>query len=518
MRVLWDSANVVGSMDQRIRSAGPSREECDNASGLRGCGHVEVKAAHWTSTASDVRRAFAHAWLGYCQYAWGFDELKPVSQKGINNFGGLGISILDSLTTLWLLDLPQGFERAEGFVRDELNFGKLDQDVSVFELTIRALGGLLGAHALSDRPIFLQRARELAEQVLPAFDTPSQLPWPYWNLHRGNRSASPSQAQPSSIADAGTLQLEWRYLGHATDNPQFSKAVDSAFEAIQTAGVKGLLPSLLTPPWRHPTAALPSKITVGGTSDSYYEYLLKQWLLSGGCDRRYKELFLDFMEDLPRLLNQQQLGPGNVQGRGAQTYRLFEVSFDNTVTGKMEHLGCVVPGLIALALLTLPEDDLQGQQADWMALAEGLTASCVEMWTSTQSGLAPEHVHHSPDASSDDHAQVPMDGQHSLLRPETAETLFYMFRLTGNETYRHWGERLFRALQAHSRTSAAFSSVADVNRVPTVKADSMHSFVLAETFKYLYLLFAPPSTLDLSKFVLSTEAHPLRVMASCNTA
>merc|ERR1712136_94147 len=117
--------------------------------------------------------AFLHAWKGYTRYAWGRDELRPLSRTGTNPYGGLGLSILDSLTTLLLFDLSTEFEHAMEFVRRHLVFGAEDPQVSVFELTIRALGGLLGAHSLSGRHSLLRRARELAERLLPTFNTTS---------------------------------------------------------------------------------------------------------------------------------------------------------------------------------------------------------------------------------------------------------------------------------------------------------------------------------------------------------
>merc|ERR1719421_2852211 len=107
---------------------------------------------------------------------------------------------------------------------------------------------------------------------------------------------------------------------------------------------------------------------------------------------------------------------------------------------------------------------------------------------------------------------IPHDGAHSFLRPETVESLYYMFRLTGDEKYRKWGAQIFHAIAENAWTNAGYASVEDVRVMPTQKTDLMHSFVLAETFKYLYLLFSPPDLLDLNKYVLNTEGHPLLVM------
>jgi len=461
---------------------------------------ADTAQERWTGVAKEVREAFLHAWRGYQRHAWGADELRPVSGQGRNSFGQIGLTIIDSLTTLHLMDLPEEFERATAYVEKELRFGLGDAWASVFELTIRALGGLLGAHSLTGKQVFLDRARELAEQLLPAFNTTSQLPLSQWNLHRAEGDKG---SMPSVLAEAGSIQLEWRYLAQQTGDARFEEVADAAFEAIQATGIRGLLPALLSAPSASPPRLVSSKFTLGGQCDSYYEYLLKQWLLGGKRDAKFKELFLGFMAELPALVR-----PAPSRG-AARPLRLLEADAHGRVVWKMEHLSCFVPGMIALAQLTLPPEDVAQHQWQWESMAEGLTASCVEMWTSTKSGLAPEHAHVSS-LPPHDWLEVPAAGKHSLLRPETVESLYYMFRLTGNSRYREWGEQIFRAIVAHSRTEVGYSSVVDVNSVPTRKDDTMHSFVLAETFKYLYLLFAEPGLVDLDEYVFNTEGHPLR--------
>jgi len=453
----------------------------------------------WRGPALEVREAFLHAWKGYTRYAWGRDELRPLSRTGTNPYGGLGMSILDSLTTLLLFDLSTEFEHAMEFVRRHLVFGAEDPQVSVFELTIRALGGLLGAHSLSGRHSLLRRARELAERLLPTFNTTSGLPLHSWNLRRWEDVAT---SNPCILSEVGSIQVEWRHLSVQTGDVQFQMLADRAFAAIQAGGVKGILPVHLTPPHHVPPRPIESKFSVGGRADSYYEYLLKQWIQTG--DNYFKDLFFDVMRELPVLIRP-STGPG--------PYRIIEIDGFGQVRWKMEHLSCFVPGTIALALLTLPEEDLSQHRAQWFALAEGITASCVEMWTSTPSGLAPEHVHVNHDWPRGP-LEVPEEGKHSLLRPETVESLFYMFVLTRDEKYRRWGEQIFSAIWTHGRLPSGFATVADVRVVPTVKVDEMHSFLLAETFKYLYLLFSPPGTLDISRYVMNTEGHPLS-LKSC---
>merc|ERR1719265_1433313 len=166
--------------------------------------------------------------------------------------------------------------------------------------------------------------------------------------------------------------------------------------------------------------------------------------------------------------------------------------------------------MVALGLLTLPEQDTKSHKAEWTALAKGLTASCSEMWTFTSTGLAPECMDISPKHPNEPDG-IKVHCSHSMLRPETAESLYLLYRLTGDVQYREWGEQIFRSMLEYSETSSGgFASVENVMQYNSDKKNEMQSFVMAETFKYLYLLFAPPDLLELDRYVLDTEGHPLR--------
>ena len=104
---------------------------------------------------------------------------------------------------------------------------------------------------------------------------------------------------------------------------------------------------------------------------------------------------------------------------------------------------------------------------------------------------------------------IPPDGTHNLLRPEAMEALYYMWYHTGDPKYRKWAAEMFHALKKYSKTVYGYTAIKDV-RNPVQKMNSQESFWLAETMKYFYLIFSPRSRLDLSEFVITTEAHPLR--------
>jgi len=254
-----------------------------------------------------------------------------------------------------------------------------------------------------------------------------------------------------------------------------------------------------------PVRVLSSKLAFGALADSYYEYLLKQWIQSPE-ETRFKEMWLEVMDEVASLVRPQpKAGNDNFS-----SFKLVEIASGGETLWKMDHLSCFAGGMLVLGLHELPSSDLvvRSRNGTWWHLAEGLTESCVQMWTSSKSGLAPESFSVRPTAPFD-FTEVPQTGRHSFLRPETAETLFYLHRITGDEKYRVSGRRLFKAIVEHSKVGPGFATVQDVNVVPTQKVDEMHTFVMAETFKYLYLLFSPADRLDLGRFVFNTEGHPL---------
>ncbi|CAI8037211.1 Endoplasmic reticulum mannosyl-oligosaccharide 1,2-alpha-mannosidase [Geodia barretti] len=103
-----------------------------------------------------VVEAFQHAWKAYKEHAWGKDELKPISKES-NEWFDLGLTLVDSLDTMWLMGLSDEFDEARNWVQQEMVVG-VDKDVNLFETTIRVLGGLLSTYHLTQDQLFLDRA------------------------------------------------------------------------------------------------------------------------------------------------------------------------------------------------------------------------------------------------------------------------------------------------------------------------------------------------------------------------
>lgn len=151
-----------------------------------------------------------------------------------------------------------------------------------------------------------------------------------------------------------------------------------------------------------------------------------------------------------------------------------------------------------------------------MKLAEELTYTCYQMYRRMPTGLSPEVAGMNLNPAGADDLFVTFGTQHNLQRPETVESIFYMYRATHDPKYREWGWQIFEAFEKHTRVKAGYASIDSVRRPENPgHRDKMETFYLAETLKYLYLLFSDnPALLPLDKFVINTEAHPLPVYSS----
>lgn len=283
-----------------------------------------------------------------------------------------------------------------------------------------------------------------------------------------------------------------------TGDKKYAEAADKALYAVLDASDgKGLIPIYLS--YSNPTRVLPSRISFGAMGDSYYEYLLKLWIQGGKKEDRLKNQWILAMDEMHEKLVRKT--------SGGQTY-IAGMSARGGLEHKMDHLACFVAGMLELGYRTLPKHEVQER---WHTTAAELTATCHAMYTQQPSGLSPEYADFNGPSLS-----VPGDAPHYLLRPEAAEAVYYMWYFTGDVKYRAMARDILSAIRQGCRAPFGYSAVRDVRKSPRYlqMSDSMESFFLAETLKYLYLTFSPRETLDLSQWVFNTEAHPMRVWES----
>ena len=373
---------------------------------------------------------------------------------------------VDSLDTLLLAGLTDEATKAHALVVGRLSF---DRDLSVknFEVTIRLLGGLLSGYQMTGDRRLLELARDLGTRLLPAFDSPTGMPYMFVNLRTGKTAGA-----KSNPAEIGTLLLELGTLSRLTGEPVFEgKAKRALLELSRRRSRIGLVGEEIDVE----TGAWVSRAShVGGGIDSYYEYLPKSARLLGDadCARLWREsvtaLNAHLADEAPSGLWYGQVD----METGARTATEFGA------------LHAFLPAVLAFG------GDLPR--------ARRLQESSLRMWN--LAGIEPEVL--------DYRTMKIVEGAYAL-RPEIVESAYYLYRYTKDPRYLEMGRVFFEALVAHCRTEDGYTVLKDVRTME--KGDLMPSYFLAETLKYLYLLFAPDDTLDFQAVVFNTEAHPLRL-------
>lgn len=184
---------------------------------------------------------------------------------------------------------------------------------------------------------------------------------------------------------------------------------------------------------------------------------------------------------------------------------------------KMDHLVCFLPGTIALSIMELRSANKELLHPDDEKVARQLMETCIAMYRKYETGLAPEIVYFNeldnPSQEQQEDLILHSQDAHYLLRPETVESLFYLYRMTGERRYQDEGWQIFQSLVKYCKTPCGgYSGIKDVRQEVPVFDDVMQSFFLAETLKYLYLLFSNSSLVPLSEWVFNTEGHPFRKM------
>ena len=415
--------------------------------------------------AAQVRDELLHAWRGYERYAWGHDELKPVSRSAHDwHRDTLLMTPVDALDTLLLMGLKDEAARARKLIVETLSF---DRDIPVknFEITIRILGGLLSAYQATGDPKLLSLADDLGTRLLPAFSSPTGMPYMYVNLKTGKTSGA-----KSNPAEIGTLLLEFGTLSKLTGKPVYyekaKKALTALHERRSKIGLVGEEIDVETGAWLSPASH------VGGGIDSYYEYLLKCGRLfgDGDCTRMWAESL--------RALNAHLAD----EAPSGLWYGQVDMNSGRRTAAEFGALHAFLPGVLAL-----------GGDMD---RARRLQDSCLKMWN--LHGIEPEVL---------DYRAMSVVSPAYPLRPEIIESAFYLHRLTKDPKYLEMGRTFFEGIREQCRTEAGDTVLKSV--VTKEKGDLMPSYFLAETLKYLYLLFSE-EPVDFEKVVFNTEAHPLR--------
>ena len=406
-----------------------------------------------------ARGLFTHGYDAYMAHAFPRDVLKPLSCTGADGWGSISLTLIDTLDTLALMNNATEFARAVSWCVDHVSFD-VDETVSLFETTIRALGGLLSAHLLaSDRTLGLMDATpydpragllalavDLADRLMPALNTSTGIPYGSVNLRRGVDAA---ESPIACTAAAGTLALEFGALSALTRDGRYAAAAQrAAFAVWRRRSTKDLLGAhvhLESGAWTQADSG------IGRGIDSFYEYMLKAHLLLGGDG--YLAVFHDAYHAALAHLHRAPWYVDAHLASGQVTWPLFN------------SLQCFWPGMQSMIGETeLAIETLRAFHSLWRHL-----------------GYHPEGFNL--------HDLAIQTGQEGYpLRPEHAESLFYVHRATGADEWLRAGADVLASLQ-RLRVPCGIAALSDVaNRTPE---DAMESFFLSETAKYLFLLFDP---------------------------
>ncbi|XP_046434864.1 mannosyl-oligosaccharide 1,2-alpha-mannosidase IA isoform X2 [Neodiprion fabricii] len=444
-----------------------------------------------------VKEMMKHAWDNYVRYAWGKNELRPISKRGhsASIFGAtnMGASIVDGLDTLYIMGFHDEFKQGRDWIAENLDFD-LNNEVSVFETNIRFMASLLSCYALTGDVMFRDKAAQLGERLLPAFETETGIPHSLINLRTGvSKNYAWASSGCSILSEIGTMDLEFTYLSDVTGNPIYKEKVRRVRTVLKNQNKpKGLYPNYINPKtgkWGQ------HHMSLGGLGDSFYEYLLKAWIQSGKEDTEAREMWDDAVA---ALLNHMIIrSPGGLLYASDLKYDRLE--------HKMGHLACFAGGMFAMGAKSL-ENEISDHH---MEVAAGLTNTCHESYDRTATKLGPEAFHF---IENNEAKSLKNGEKYYILRPETFESYFIMWRLTKDPKYREWGWEAVQALEKHCRVDGGFTGLTNVYLLDTPKDDVQQSYLFAETLKYLYLLFSDDDLISLDEWVFNSEAHfiPIR--------
>jgi len=416
--------------------------------------------------AEEVRQEFLHSWNAYKKYAWGHDMLRPVSKTYVDWYKTtLLMTPLDALDTMTLMGFKEEADSVREYLVKNLSFNQ-DMYVKNFEITIRLLGGLLSNYQLTGDQRLLKLADDLGTRLMPIFKTPTGIPYVDVNLKTGairNPRTNP--------AEVGTLLIEFGTLSKLTGKPEYyAAAKNAALQIYNRRSPIGLVSTWIdasTGKW------LDSNSHIAACIDSYYEYLLKSAILFD--DPEMKAAWETSKVAVMKYLADE--APSGLWFGHANTY-----------TGQRTKTWFGLLDAFFPAVLALSGD---------VKNAARLEESCFKMWN--KYGIECEQFNYATMDTVDPRYQ---------LNPEIMESAYYLYHYTNDPRYLEMGRVFLKNLKLYCRMDEGYSGLRNV--ATKQRTDLMESYFLAETWKYLFLLFSPPETLEFKKIVFNSEAHPMR--------
>uniref|UniRef100_A0AAY4AXY7 alpha-1,2-Mannosidase n=1 Tax=Denticeps clupeoides TaxID=299321 RepID=A0AAY4AXY7_9TELE len=449
-----------------------------------------------------AKEMFYFGYDNYMKYAFPADELNPIDCRGrgpdvlnpsninINDvLGNYSLTLIDALDTLLILGNVSEFRKAVKLVIDTVSFDK-DSTVQVFEANIRILGSLISTHILLTDPHhpfgdvamedydneLLHLAHDLAVRLLPAFEnTNTGIPYPRVNLKSG---VPPDSINETCTAGAGSLLVEFGVLSRLIGDSTFEWVARRAVRALWSlrsneTGLLGNVVNIQTGQWVGKQSGL------GAGMDSFYEYLLKSYILFGDSEdyRMFTAAYQSIQNHLRR--GRESCNEGEGDPPLYVNVNMFNGQIMNTW---IDSLQAFFPGLQVLV------GDVEN--------AICLHAFYYAIWK--RFGALPERYNWQ--------LQAP-DVLFYPLRPELVESTYLLYQATKNPFYLHVGMDILQSLEKNTKVKCGYATLHNVG--DKSKEDRMESFFLSETCKYLYLLFDEDNPLHKSenKYIFTTEGH-----------
>jgi len=424
--------------------------------------------------ADEVRAEFLHAWTCYKKYAFGYDQVLPLSGKPDYFFFpkekiSIGLSIIEALDTLYVMGLDDELKICLDWIYVNLNFN-INANFNVFEGIIRVVGGLLAGYlAVRDQRLLLL-AKDLADRIMPIFTkSPTGMPYSQVNLATGAVSL------PNSIlATIGSNILEFGTLSQLTGDASYynvaKRALREAYNRRSSLDLLGSSINVETGQWVSPVDSGPNPVT-----DSFYEYMYGAHALFGDPD------CLAWYHTLNNAMTKYLVERYN----GLAWYKTVDFR-----TG---------------AVLARGQSELASFYAELVAAGGDLTLGTAyyQSWTQVlqRYPVLPEGI---------DYTTLTATGKKNAFRPEYANSSFDLYWQTGDASYAQTAYQYFVGMRDNARTPEGYTTITDVTTKPMQQGDLFPAYGFAENFKYLYLIFARTPRFDTQNFYLSTEGKILR--------
>ncbi|QRV84818.1 glycoside hydrolase family 47 protein [Ceratobasidium sp. AG-Ba] len=447
--------------------------------------------------AQDAISVFSSAYADYKKYAWGHDSLAPLTKGFTDDRNGWGATIVDALSTAKIMGLDDIYNEGVEFATQiDFSHSKTSDKVSLFESTIRYLGGLISAYELGGKTNYalIAKAQELGTKLAYAWVGSNDFPFNSLDF-----DTDKPVVEQSGIAVAGTLVLEWSKLSDYTKNETFRLLAEKSMYRIgsNSAPLPGLPAQGIDP---STNGTVGDYITWGGGSDSYFEYLIKYGRLTNNLNPAWTSRWLTAVDSSIRYLAQTATGTDVPDLLYLGDYTRKKVQHIGS------HLECFHGGNWIMGGRLTGNDTifnygLRLVDACWNTYERTATKIGPEVFA----WVGPDGGYTGATPSAQDIAFYKENGFYVYngysyydLRPEVLESNFYAWRATGDIKYYNRAVSGLESIKKYCRPGVGAAGIFDTE-----------SFFFAEVMKYIYLTFANPSVIDLDKYVINTEAHPL---------